>query len=140
MSKEKNRYGTLIANALKDPVETAVAVQAEVTIDIRPEVAMVLEKQEAVLQLMQLAMQEGADRDYSVIPGCGPKPTLLQPGAQKLARMFDWISEYTPDADQIMANHEKYIDKDGHFTIFIGCRLIHAQAGTNQGHAEAPVP
>lgn len=46
---------------------------------------------EFVRNLMRREMAEG--QDYGSIPGCGPKPTLLQPGAQKLLMTFNLIEE-----------------------------------------------
>lgn len=39
-------------------------------------------------EYMAHAMTEGKDGDYWVIPGTGGKPSLLKPGAEKLARLF----------------------------------------------------
>lgn len=39
-----------------------------------------------IKQLMKTVLKE--NMHYGIIPGCGNKPTLLQPGAQKLAVMF----------------------------------------------------
>lgn len=46
---------------------------------------------EFVRQVMRREMKEG--QDYGKIPGCGDKPALLQPGAQKLMMTFN-LSEY----------------------------------------------
>ena len=45
-----------------------------------------MSKLDAIRQVMKEAMEEG--QDYGKIPGCGPKPGLFQPGAQKLSMMF----------------------------------------------------
>lgn len=48
-------------------------------VDIRAQVNLIQE-------VMQAVMKEG--QHYGVIPGCGNKPTLLKPGAEKLALTF----------------------------------------------------
>ena len=48
--------------------------------------AEILARAEAVRQGMAHCMKK--DRDYGVIPGCGNKPSLLKPGAEKLAAAF----------------------------------------------------
>ena len=49
------------------------------------------EKLEFVRQVMRKEMREGTD--YGKIPGTGEKPTLLQPGAQKLLMTFNLTEE-----------------------------------------------
>lgn len=39
-------------------------------------------------EYMRNSMVKGIDADYAVIPGTGSKPSLLKPGAEKLARLF----------------------------------------------------
>lgn len=41
---------------------------------------------DAIRQVMSECMKEG--QDYGKVPGCGDKPGLFQPGAQKLSMMF----------------------------------------------------
>jgi hypothetical protein len=45
-----------------------------------------------IQELMKSCMKRGTH--YDTIPGCGNKPTLLQPGAQQLALMFQWATSY----------------------------------------------
>ena len=52
----------------------------------------VLKQRELVLEVMGKAMKK--DYHYGTIPGCGPKPTLLQAGAQTLCQMFQLSPEY----------------------------------------------
>jgi len=66
----------------------------------------------AIQELMKTVMQDGTH--YGLIPGCGPKPTLLKAGAEKLAFMFRLapLYEVTPtDLD------------NGHFRYEIKCAL-----------------
>jgi hypothetical protein len=46
----------------------------------------IIERARAIHEIMKEAMKDGTD--YGVIPGCGSKPTLLKPGAEKLLMMF----------------------------------------------------
>jgi hypothetical protein len=46
----------------------------------------IIERADAIHAIMKEAMSIGID--YGPIPGCGPKPTLLKPGAEKLLMMF----------------------------------------------------
>lgn len=48
--------------------------------------------------------------DYDTIPGCGDKPTLLKPGAEKLAQLFGLRSR--------IAKCDKTIDLKGNFVQF----------------------
>lgn len=49
------------------------------------------------------------DREhYGTIPGCGDKPTLLQPGAQKLALTFGFASEYVVAQTTGPREHREY--------------------------------
>jgi len=54
--------------------------------------------QNKVREFMAIAMQEG--EDYGVIPGCGDRPTLYQPGAQKLCNLFGLITG-NPELEKI---------------------------------------
>jgi len=40
-------------------------------------------------------MEEGIDRDYAVIPGCGKKKTMLKPCAEKLLEWFGYYADLT---------------------------------------------
>lgn len=42
--------------------------------------------------IVQNTLKEG--HDYGAIPGCGPKPTLLKPGAEKILMLMGVSSEY----------------------------------------------
>jgi len=46
----------------------------------------IIERSKAIHAIMKEAMKDGID--YGVIQGCGSKPTLLKPGAEKLLMMF----------------------------------------------------
>jgi hypothetical protein len=53
----------------------------------------IIERARAIHEIMKEAMKDGID--YGVITGCGPKPTLLKPGAEKLLMMFQVAPKVT---------------------------------------------
>lgn len=72
--------------------------------------------------LMQNVMQP--DQHYGVIPGCGSKPTLLQPGAEKIAMMFGWTATYEV---------ERHEEEDGHREYDVTCTLTNRSTGQVMG-------
>ena len=69
--------------------------------------------QKALIQdAMRSAMQDG--QHFGKIPGCGDKPTLLQPGAQTILLLF----RMNPDYDVEVVDQER-----GHREYRIKCRL-----------------
>jgi len=83
--------------------------------DVVSQVALVQEVMSAVMK---------KDEHYGVIPGCGTKPTLLQPGAQKLALTFNLAPEYTISKRELDGGHREYE---------VVCRLISRQTGMLYG-------
>ncbi len=64
--------------------ETAMTVQSD-----EPRVLSATEMQQqvqAIQQVMSAVMKDGTH--YGVVPGCGDKPTLLKPGAEKIMMTF----------------------------------------------------
>lgn len=74
-----------------------------------------------VQQVMGSVMKN--DEHYGKIPGCGDKPTLLQPGAQVLAMTFQLAPEYEVIRTDLGGGHREETVK---------CWLISA-AGTRVG-------
>lgn len=72
--------------------------------------------------LIQEAMRQVMveTEDYGTVPGCGKKPTLLQPGAQKLGFMFQFSAEYA---------HERKDLPGGHLEFTVTCTLRHRNTG-----------
>lgn len=90
---------------------SAIVAQDELSIDQL--VGMVAKVQEAMRRVMKV------DEDYGVIPGTGGKPTLLKPGAEKLAMMFRLAPEF--DVEE---------ERDGdHRTYRTTCRMVHIGTG-----------
>ena len=80
-------------------------------------------------QIVQAQMIEG--HDYGVIPGTGGKPTLLKPGAEKIAKLLGLADEY-----DILDRQEDW-DKP-FFRYLIRCRLVSVSHGVtiSQGLGE----
>ena len=76
----------------------------------------------AIQVLMRSVMVDGTH--YGTIPGCGDKPTLLQPGAQKLMLMFQLADSYDIDERDL---------GDGHREYRVRCTLCSRQTGQVQG-------
>ena len=59
-----------------------------------------------IQELMNGVLQDG--QHYGKIPGCGDKPTLLQPGAEKIALMFGWAASYDVSRESLVGGHREY--------------------------------
>lgn len=77
---------------------------------------------EQVKTLMASCMEDGVH--YGKIPGCGDKPTLLQPGAQQLTLMFNLADTYEVSQVDLPNGHREYTVK---------CILISKATGLVQG-------
>lgn len=75
-----------------------------------------------VKSLMASCMSDGMH--YGKIPGCGDKPTLLQPGAQKLTMMFGLADTYEISREDLPNGHREYTVK---------CLLMSKSTGLVQG-------
>lgn len=82
----------------------------------------VTEQVQQIQSLMKSVMKEG--EHYGVIPGCGNKPTLLQPGAQKLALTFGFAAKYDIEKTNLQGTHREYEST---------CTLVHRQSGNLVG-------
>ena len=71
------------------------------------------------------AMQQ--DVDYGVIPGTGSKPTLLKPGAEKLAVLFQL---------DVQLVNEKIWGPGDHLTVMSRATVFHAPTGQRLGFGE----
>lgn len=65
----------------------ALSVQKRFSVDD------VIEQMGAIQETMKRAMKDG--EDYGTIPGCGDKPSLLKPGAEKLLVLFRLAPRFT---------------------------------------------
>lgn len=78
----------------------------------------IMQQAQQVQELMARGMTDGVH--YGKIPGCGDKPTLLQPGAQKLMLMFGLADSYDVEREDLPNGHREYT---------VTCKLI--SKGTN---------
>lgn len=88
------------------------------------------QRRQALIDYTAAMMVKG--RDFGTIPGAGPKPTLLKPGAEKLASLFG-LSPVFDVADREMdwtgANH----DGEAFFYIQYRCTLYRGDSPVGQG-------
>lgn len=73
---------------------------------------------QVIQEVMRGAMVEGTH--YGVVPGCGDKPTLLKPGAEKLSLTFRLSPTYVVTRNEL--GH-------GHREIEVKCTLTHIPSG-----------
>ncbi len=71
-----------------------------------------------IQQVMTDVMSDG--EHYGTIPGCGNKPTLLQPGAEKLAMTFRMAPDYEIERVEM---------EGGHREVIVTCRLASIESG-----------
>lgn len=103
-----------------------VAVREETRVVNIEDYAMKAEQLVAQVQMIQGVMKAVMKKDehYGVIPGCGDKPTLLKPGAEKLATTFRLAPKYSVGITEMGNGHRDYQIK---------CTLIHIPTGTFVG-------
>jgi len=75
-----------------------------------------------IQRVMREAMREG--EHYGTVPGCGPKPTLLKPGAEKLSLTFRFAPRYTVHRHDLPGGHREYE---------VLCELVHVPTGRFAG-------
>jgi len=83
-----------IPHASLVPTATALAVE-----DVAGQV-------DLIQHVMKRVMKKG--EHYGVIPGCGDKPTLLKPGAEKLAMTFRFAPKYEIQERDMGHGHREY--------------------------------
>ena len=66
----------------------------------------VREQVNQIQYLMKSVLKDGTH--YGTIKGCGDKPTLLQPGAEKIAYMFKLVPTYKVEREQLGGGHREY--------------------------------
>lgn len=74
-----------------------------------------------IQQVMHAVMKKGTH--YDVVPGCGTKPTLLKPGAEKLAMMFRLDLQTETEIMECQGGHREYRSKTIVYHIKTGERL-----------------
>ena len=100
---------------------TSAIVKAETAIQmVTPH--QIVQQVQNIQQLMSAVMKDGCH--YGTIKGCGDKPTLLQPGAQKLCLMFQLADSYEIEQTDHVNGHREYRVK---------CTLASKSTGAVQG-------
>ncbi len=66
----------------------------------------IVKQRTLITDCMSKAMRE--DQHYGKVPGCGDKPTLLQPGAQLLAHLFRLRPEYEVIETDLPNDHKRF--------------------------------
>jgi hypothetical protein len=81
-------------------------------------VQQVLGQVQLIQQIMAAAMKDG--EHYGKIPGCGDKPTLLKPGAEKLCLTFRLAPTYEVEERTVERGHREYRVQCGLTSIMTG--------------------
>ena len=79
-----------------------------------------------IQQIMRAAMKEG--EHYGRIPGCGDKPTLRKPGAEKLCLTFRLAPTYEVQERQLERGHREY-----RVTVTLSSIMTHVNIGQGVG-------
>ena len=110
---------------IEDELGRDLAVRAPVALGVTPQVG--AGELKARLDVIREAMEQAMvrDVDYGVIPGTD-KPTLLKPGAEKLAVLFQL---------DVQLVNEKHFD-GGHLTVISKATVYHAPTGARLGFGE----
>lgn len=96
--------------------ELAIVAQADVQA-----LSETLRKIEGFQGLIRSQLSEG--QDYGVIPGCGKKPTLLKPGAEKITMLLGLRSRY-----EVLRQEENF--EQGFFHYLVRASLVSAMGET----------
>lgn len=96
--------------------ETALAVTNYEDYAMTPE--RMVKQVELIQEVMKSVMR--LDEHYGKIPGCGDKPTLLKPGAEKLCTTFRLAPSYEITEKVIPNGHREYL---------VVCTLTHIPTG-----------
>jgi hypothetical protein len=89
---------------------------------IRPEGTLTIEQVKAqvvvIQEVMKEVMEEG--QHWGTIPGCGKKPALFKPGAEKLSMMFRLNPSFDINKTEFDGGHREYE---------INCVITHMDTG-----------
>ncbi len=91
----------------KSLVKNESAVNQELVTQDHLEVADMRGQVKLLQQLMKDLLIK--DEHYGVIPGCGDKPTLLKPGAEKISMMFRLSPHYEIRQTDLPNGHREYV-------------------------------
>jgi len=97
--------------------DTAVAVRERGSL-AEYDVSDIVGQVQKIQAVMQAVMKDG--EHYGKIPGCGDKPSLLKPGAEKLGFMFRLAPAFQEERIDLGNGHREYV---------IRCVLTHIPSG-----------
>lgn len=84
---------------MSDEKQVAVVNDERSIVEVRAQV-------NKIQELMESVMNEGTH--FGVVPGCGEKPSLLKPGAEKLCFVFKVVPEFEVHRDDLAGGHREY--------------------------------
>lgn len=121
--------GTAVEEPIDRPAPGMEVVPAGPTAQLavapQVEAGELVKRLDLIREAMQTAMT--ADVDYGVIPGTGGKPTLLKPGAEKLAVLFQL---------DVQTVTRKEWGPGDHLTVEASVTVFHAPTGIRLGSGE----
>lgn len=97
--------------------EIQISERALTAVDVRKQVNL-------IQSVMKEVMKDGTH--YGKVPGCGDKPTLLKPGAEKIAMTF----RLSPEFEELSGSTES----DAGVFYKINCKLVHIPTGQVVGN------
>lgn len=81
-----------------------------------------------IRQFVKEELREGIDQDFAVIPGTGKKPSLLQPGAEKIIEKLGLAPTFPVSSVKwAYENHEA-----GEYMVDVLCQLVNLYTGLVQ--------
>ena len=104
-------------------VKREVSGESQVSLTSGASLSEVINIMKLVDQALQEVLKEGLDQDYATIPGT-PKPTLLQPGAEKLGAIFGLAPFLDVTKTDLRGDHRE---------VSVKCSLIQMRTGKTVG-------
>lgn len=104
-------------------VKREVSLEPQVSLTSGASLSEVIAILKLVDQALKEVMEEGIDKDYATIPGT-PKPTLLQPGAEKLGAIFGLASILDVTKTELRGDHRE---------VSVKCSLVQMRTGKTVG-------
>lgn len=83
----------------------AIVVAQQAQLPAALPTAAILEQVQSIQDIMHRVMRDG--EHYGKIPGCGPKPSLLKPGAEKLAMTFRLCPKIYEEIVDLAGSHRE---------------------------------
>jgi hypothetical protein len=103
--------------------ERGLTVRPDMDVFVIPPAQEVKNKLEVIRNFQDLVKKELKEgHDFGKIPGCGDKPTLLKPGAEKIIKLLGLSDQY-----EIIAQVEDW--NKPFFRYLIKCKLVHMGSG-----------